>query len=81
MAAWELRVTDIRQGLVTEIDITAQRKCGRVERLTARQFPAGWRMNTSGIPARTWHAMPFGWRARFGSRPAEFFPFSDEEVS
>lgn len=51
MAAWELRVTDIRQGLVTEIDITAQRKCGRVERLTARQFPAGWRMNTSGIPA------------------------------
>lgn len=51
MGAWTLRVTGIEQGLVTLVHVKATRKCGRVEDLTAYQFPAGWRMNGDGIPA------------------------------
>lgn len=50
MSAWKLTVTDIRQGLVTAVDVTAVRKCGRTEHLTAYQFPAGWRMARNTAP-------------------------------
>jgi hypothetical protein len=50
MSAWQL--TGVwRDGLVGTLDVTATRKCGRVEHFTVYRFPAGWRVSvTDRVP-------------------------------
>lgn len=50
MNAWTLSIEGIEQGLVTVVNMSARRKCGRVEQLGAYLFPAGWRMTAPDVP-------------------------------
>lgn len=39
-----------RDGMVGTLEVTATRKCGRVERFTVFRFPAGWRCGATNVP-------------------------------
>lgn len=49
MSAWKM-TGEWENGLVGKLNVTATRKCGRVERFTVYRFPAGWRCGVTNVP-------------------------------
>jgi hypothetical protein len=49
MSAWQI-TGQWHDGLVGQLNVTATRKCGRVETFTMFRFPAGWRCSATNVP-------------------------------
>lgn len=65
MSAWQLS-GQWRDGLVGELDVTATRKCGRVETFTVFRFPAGWRCSETDVVPKSVLAAALRWARETG---------------